>query len=379
MFRINCTEQVAKGGRSELTHGLQFFRHPDSSFQIVQQTPTLATPALTHSPKPSARSTSLNTPSGLLKGDTASSPVQAHQLTRRLSQFQLGSVAGSQHSTGSSTPARKTYLDNILQPVHELDTSSIPGELIANLPKESSVIESISQESPFQPFEIPESFSGFSPAIMPVIQASPLATVHTVTISKFIGPGYLWDLWLGEHSQLGPVVLKLVYLPNYPCNRPEYEDYIPASDIIKEALKEESFYLGPLAIAQGEVVPRYHGLYHTSPGSNHIGMLLEYAGHALAPGIALLDEEWKNKVYSAYAKLHLHGVLHHDVSTQHILIDDRQRVRFWLSSIVLLLSSGESHKVHRGDTSRGERSRTRLGGLAEEKVERNGPWSELYI
>ncbi|WVQ69015.1 uncharacterized protein L199_007227 [Kwoniella botswanensis] len=206
MFAVDCSTSVAREGRSELASGLQFFPHPESSFQTIGRSSAQPTPTLTHSAK---RSTSEPPPPSIL------------------------------HS------------------------------------------------------------------------ASVLA-MQTVKVIKFLRPGYLWDFWLADHSQYGKVVLKLVYLPNYPCNRPDYDDYVPPEEVITEALKEEGLYLGPLNKLQGELVPKYYGLYHSVPGSYHIAMLLEYAGHAIGPGEVDLDEEWKEKLYSAYQRLHRHGVVHRD-------------------------------------------------------------------
>ncbi|OCF59048.1 hypothetical protein L486_03546 [Kwoniella mangroviensis CBS 10435] len=327
MFTIECSTSVAQEGRSQLASGLRFFRHPESSFLTIGRSSAQPTPPLTHSPKRSTRSTSLNTPLGFFKDDSSvSRPVQAHQLTRRLSQFQLGSFV-DQAASETSSPSQSTSLEKILHPVPESDTSDPSKYAPLNTSKVPDVVESISQLSPFQPFGIVESMLGSKPPPASIVQSPPVSAMQTLRVIKYLRPGYLWDFWLADHSQYGKVVLKLVYLPNYPCNRPDYDDYVPPEEVITEALKEESLYLGPLTKLQGELVPKYYGLYHSIPGSYHIAILLEHAGHAIGPGEVDLDEEWQEKLYSAYQRLHRHGVVHRDVSTRHILIDDQERIR----------------------------------------------------
>ncbi|WVW78703.1 hypothetical protein I302_100663 [Kwoniella bestiolae CBS 10118] len=151
--------------------------------------------------------------------------------------------------------------------------------------------------------------------------------IHALEVIEYLAPGYLWDFWLAQHPIYGKVVLKLVLTSNYSCCRPEYDDYIPQNEIFEEALKQEEFYLGPLADLQGDIVPKYHGLYTSVEGGWYIAIMLEWAGYALGPRVIYLKEEWLQKVYEAYETLHLHGVMHSDLCTRHILVDDNHKIR----------------------------------------------------
>ncbi|WWD00336.1 hypothetical protein V866_007248 [Kwoniella sp. B9012] len=323
MFTIHCESEVAMEGRSELIHGLQFFRHPDSAFHTVRNTPAQATPTLTHSPRRSTRSTSLNTPPDPVKADSViSSPVHAHHLSHRLSQFQLGSVAG-QNTIGGSALYHPTYMEKIRNPELDIDPSGPSDRLAAAPPRLPAMVESVSQISPFQPFELTEFPSSDIPHPSPVLRPPPKSAMQTVKITKYLCPGYLWDFWLGKHSQYGEVVVKLVYLPDYPCNNPEFDDYVPDEQVVKEALKEEDTYLGPLADLQGEVVPRYYGMYHSVPDGEHIAIMLEYIEQPTGGEPRLAEEERKHRLYSAYERLHFRGVLHRDIDFRHILMNKR--------------------------------------------------------
>ncbi|WWC67699.1 uncharacterized protein I206_101611 [Kwoniella pini CBS 10737] len=148
-----------------------------------------------------------------------------------------------------------------------------------------------------------------------------------VVITEHIKSGYLWDFWLGNHSKYGQVVLKLVSTWDYPCMREGYWEYIAPEDILGEAVNEERFYTGPLIDLQGNTIPTFYGTYLSSDGENYCAILLEYAGHAIGPGLVQLDEEWRNNLYEAYQKIHLRGVSHGDTSSRHVLIDDQHRIR----------------------------------------------------
>ncbi|WWC87244.1 uncharacterized protein L201_002132 [Kwoniella dendrophila CBS 6074] len=136
----------------------------------------------------------------------------------------------------------------------------------------------------------------------PIIENKPEKA--TLTINTHIGSGYLWDFWLGDHSVWGKVILKLVNA-NY-CSRedPEGEEIIAPGGILLEAIKEELLYLGPLSDLQGDLVPKYHGLYQSSGSTEYYAIILEFAGHPLEPEMVNSNEEWKQKLYLAYEQLH---------------------------------------------------------------------------
>ncbi|WWD07912.1 hypothetical protein V865_006019 [Kwoniella europaea PYCC6329] len=323
MFAVECSTSVAREGRSQLASGLQFFRHPESSFQTIGRSSAQSTPTLTHSTKRSTTSTRLDTPLGSFKDDSSvSRPVHAHQSTRRLSQFQLSNVA-DQAASETSSPSQSTFLGKVLHPVPELDTSDPSKDAPLDISKVPDVVESISQQLPFQLVGMVESMLGSKPPPPSIVQSAPVSAMQSLRVIKYLRPGYLWDFWLGKHSQYGEVVVKLVYLPDYPCNNPEFDDYVPDEQVVKEALKEEDTYLGPLADLQGEVVPRYYGMYHSVPDGEHIAIMLEYIEQPTGGEPRLAEEERKHRLYSAYERLHFRGVLHRDIDFRHILMNKR--------------------------------------------------------
>ncbi|WWC67700.1 uncharacterized protein I206_101612 [Kwoniella pini CBS 10737] len=153
------------------------------------------------------------------------------------------------------------------------------------------------------------------------------AKIDILTVTKYMRPGYLWDFWLGEHSEYGKVVLKLLARWDYPCMDPEYWEYVDPDEVLDEAVREEQFYNGPLLDLQGETIPRFYGTYLSKDGQFHCAILLEFAGYAIGPGMVILDEEWRNKLYEAYWKIHSRGVGHDEVSSRHVLIDEQYRIR----------------------------------------------------
>ncbi|OCF59049.1 hypothetical protein L486_03547 [Kwoniella mangroviensis CBS 10435] len=183
----------------------------------------------------------------------------------------------------------------------------------------TELMETVSEESPFQTWQLtdPNPVASFS-------ASKPLSSMQTVKVTKLVTSGYLWDYWLAEHSQYGSVILKLVYIPNYACDEPNTWEHIAPDQVLNEALKEEKFYLGPLSDLQGQVVPRYYGLYHTVPDDYHYAILLEYAD---VSGPVTHDLDWREKLYKAYDNLHLRGVWHGNLSSRHILTDSHNQIR----------------------------------------------------
>ncbi|WWD05689.1 hypothetical protein V865_003770 [Kwoniella europaea PYCC6329] len=49
-------------------------------------------------------------------------------------------------------------------------------------------------------------------------------------------------------------------------------------------------------------------------------MILENAGQSLGSRYLIIPEEWQIKIYEAYKRIHLQGILHHDLDGRHILI-----------------------------------------------------------
>ncbi|WWC67739.1 uncharacterized protein I206_101651 [Kwoniella pini CBS 10737] len=212
--------------------------------------------------------------------------------------------------------------------------------------KPSILAESLDVSDTMNYEEQSQFISDLEPAFLET-PTSPSATngMSILAVHEYIAAGYLWDFWRATHPLYGDVILKLVFVLDYPCAVPGYDNYIPEHRIIKEALREERRYLGPLAQLQGSLVPKYYGLY-ASKGDEvkfdgqeqeeeeeeeedywYFAILLEYAGNPIGPGSAWQDSEWKDKLYSAYERLHLHGVVHTEICSRHVLIDDEGRIR----------------------------------------------------
>ncbi|WWD07811.1 hypothetical protein V865_005915 [Kwoniella europaea PYCC6329] len=211
------------------------------------------------------------------------------------------------------------------------------------------------------------------------IQNRPVET-PILTINQYLYGGHLWDFWLAHHPHYGKVVLKVINTFNHPCWDPNLDDYVPYKDIIKEATREESFYLGPLKELQETVVPKYFGLYSSGKTDRYLAILLEYGGQSIGAGYVELHKDWKKKIYEAYKQIHLKGVCHFDLGGQHILVNDHQEIR--------LVSFRRSNKLDvkkRQDVLRILEEvyalRLRYGGKSEKKLKYNtlSPdyWSQL--
>ncbi|WWC87944.1 uncharacterized protein L201_002844 [Kwoniella dendrophila CBS 6074] len=148
-----------------------------------------------------------------------------------------------------------------------------------------------------------------------------------VKIVAYLAAGNLWDYWLAIHPFFGKVVIKAIYLLAYPCENPNYDNYVPSGKVEVNMLKEEKFYLGPLLELQGKVVPKYYGSYCTGGNGHYMIMMLEYVGRSMGFGILRLNDNTKVKLYEAYKQLHIQGVSHHDICGRHILIDDMGGIR----------------------------------------------------
>ncbi|WWC67719.1 uncharacterized protein I206_101631 [Kwoniella pini CBS 10737] len=156
------------------------------------------------------------------------------------------------------------------------------------------------------------------------------SAANVVNVIRRLAAGSLWDYWLIRHPIYGTAVLKL----------------------IEEAVKEDGFYVGPLLGLQGDVVPRYYGLYQTIGEYRYYAMLLEYIPHPLGSGFLLLSQEWN-------------GVLHRDIDIRHILVDDHDRVCLVGFRHSKLLSLKEENDV---DRIMGELGAIRMGiGLEDEE------------
>ncbi|WWD00339.1 hypothetical protein V866_007251 [Kwoniella sp. B9012] len=314
-FSIECVPGLEKR-MSRLSSGLQFSRHPQSAYQTQVQTATqTATPALFQSPGRSAQSSSSSTPRDSSDRALPGPSIHPRQLSRSLSPFQLGSLV-SPVSTKDKPPSPSSSLEKILDINPEDDSHHVQTSQEMN---PTELMETVSEESPFQTWQLtdPNPVASFS-------ASKPLSSMQTVKVTKFVTSGYLWDYWLAEHSQYGSVILKLVYIPDYACNEPNTWEYIAPDQVLNEALKEEKFYLGPLSDLQGQVVPRYYGLYHTVPDDYHYAILLEYAD---VSGPVTHDLEWREILYKAYDTLHLRGVWHGNLSSRHILTDSHNQIR----------------------------------------------------
>ncbi|WWC87125.1 uncharacterized protein L201_002011 [Kwoniella dendrophila CBS 6074] len=335
-FIIHCEPEIGKLGRSSLEHGLEFIRHPESQLRtpVPSHAGSPSTPGLSLSAARTDLSTSINTPKETQQKSMHASDIShARQLTHRLSLAQLGSQATSTASAATNTRTQQPYLQQIWK--RHLETPRSPDEPLAldfrpttkPPPSTDFPVESVAEESPFQPWELPEKVSDKTISLPLALQNNTKSARSTLTVSEYLYPGYLWDFWLADHSDYGKVVLKLVYIPKYPCNNPEYDDYLPQKQIEEQALKEEEYYMGPLEKLQGDLVPIYHGLYETKKDGWHIAILLEYIDHPIGPGTVEFDDQWKDKLYSAYERLHLLGIQHGDICSRHILIDKDERIR----------------------------------------------------
>ncbi|WWC60368.1 uncharacterized protein I303_102939 [Kwoniella dejecticola CBS 10117] len=146
-------------------------------------------------------------------------------------------------------------------------------------------------------------------------------------ITKHMNSGYLWDFWLADHPRYGRVIFKVFYRPEYPCRIPHLYEYIPSKKLFDELVKEENFYLRQLSTLQGNLVPKYYGMYTSGKKDRYLAMLLEYAGQSLGSRYIELNREYTEKIYDAYERLHLHGVMQFDIDGRQNLIDEEGRVR----------------------------------------------------
>ncbi|OCF58945.1 hypothetical protein L486_03439 [Kwoniella mangroviensis CBS 10435] len=122
------------------------------------------------------------------------------------------------------------------------------------------------------------------------IQDLPVET-STLVVTQYLHDGHLWDFWLAYHPHYSKVVIKVIYTFNHPCWNPELDDYVPYKNIIKEATREESFYLGPLKDLQGRVVPEYFVLYSSGEDDRYLAILLEYGGQSIGEGYVEMHKD----------------------------------------------------------------------------------------
>ncbi|WWC59208.1 uncharacterized protein I303_101758 [Kwoniella dejecticola CBS 10117] len=298
-FTLQCKPRLTQG-RRYFKPGVVFHCHRHNRSTSTVTTVAESTPSLSQSIRASGLSTSIGTPQELSQRE----PLQPRQLSHRLSRIELGGNTSHRSTSIPSLFDNASRLNKILNPVSEGRSLLPPLSLSAF---EADVIEPLGEEPDY-------------PNIVDV-------ACSVITVTKYIGPGYLWDFWLGDHFLYGQVVLKIVDHFDYYCMDKNTWEYIAPEDIIEEAVREEEFYQGPLRDLQGRTIPIFHGTYLSAGGGRFCATILEYAGRAIGPGVVLLSQDFRDKLYNAYKEIHMRGVAHGDTSSRHVLIDDQERIR----------------------------------------------------
>ncbi|WWC59249.1 uncharacterized protein I303_101799 [Kwoniella dejecticola CBS 10117] len=306
-FIVECAPGLQRRGRSYLEAGLEFDIHPESRYRPPKHIPFFQ------------RSSQVQ------PSDTPAASNESEEPSRR-GNGTASSVVGTTHQISESESESESGVDEDWQLVDTLSAS------VPNLDLEESTAEILDA-----PKITPQSTTTHN------VNSTIITPIYILKVQKFLAAGYLWDFWLATHPLYGEVVLKLVFTPEHPCRTPGYDRYLPREEIIGQAMIEDKRYLGSLLDLQGDLVPLYYGLYASRKRSFHCycpetgeygegepwyyAILMEYVDHPMGPGCVRLDAEWKQKLYSAYERLHLHGVLHTDICSRHVLIDKDERIR----------------------------------------------------
>ncbi|WWC87956.1 uncharacterized protein L201_002856 [Kwoniella dendrophila CBS 6074] len=151
--------------------------------------------------------------------------------------------------------------------------------------------------------------------------------LYRLKLVEYIYGGFLWDFWICEHPLYGKVISKIVDTFDHPCSIPDLDDNVACEDIIKQAIREQEFYNGPLLELQGEVVPRYFGIYTAGRKDQYLAMVLGFAGYSLETGVHEFNHELLSKICDAYKQIHLCGVSHWDIEDRHILVNDQRQIQ----------------------------------------------------
>ncbi|KAK6907397.1 hypothetical protein I203_101391 [Kwoniella mangroviensis CBS 8507] len=291
-FTVDITKKLGARGRAHVSSGFRFFPHPNSAFQKNEPKKVSPPPTLKSSPGTSAPATMPRTPD-----DPAS----------QIPDPNIHSVALDLHQRLS---------------VEELAASN-PKIAAQAVPPRSSSLHALEKYAQSQP----------AGSASPPIKQEPKAVQDPVVLlrfDKYLASGNIWDFWLCHHSIYGKVVLKIVDLRDPPCINPYYDEYIDPFEIVEHALQEEELLMDELKDLQGNLVPRYYGMYLSDALPNleipYLAMILEYAGEPLGPGFIDLHEDWRIKVYEAYKAIHTRGVVHNDICSRHVLYDEFGRI-----------------------------------------------------
>ncbi|OCF57862.1 hypothetical protein L486_03883 [Kwoniella mangroviensis CBS 10435] len=258
-FTVDITKKLGARGRAHVSSGFRFFPHPNSAFQKNEPKKVSPPPTLKSSPGTSAPATMPRTPD-----DPAS----------QIPDPNIHSVALDLHQRLS---------------VEELAASN-PKIAAQAVPPRSSSLHALEKYAQSQP-----AGSASTP-----IKQEPKAVQDPVVLlrfDKYLASGNIWDFWLCHHSIYGKVVLKIVDLRDPPCINPYYDEYIDPFEIVEHALQEEELLMDELKDLQGNLVPRYYGIYLSDALPNleipYLAMILEYAGEPLGPGFIDLHEDWR--------------------------------------------------------------------------------------
>ncbi|WWC60380.1 uncharacterized protein I303_102952 [Kwoniella dejecticola CBS 10117] len=173
--------------------------------------------------------------------------------------------------------------------------------------------------------------SASAPASSSTSDSAP-GTVPNLHLIDYLASGSLYDFWIAQHPIYGKVVFQIVYVSQPPCLNPTYDEYVDPNDIHKHALKEEDNYMGPLKDLQGTIVPNFFGVYiaqeYPEEGDededeyDYLAIVTEYVGQGLGPGYFEMSADWATMLYDTYKTIHMHGLMHNDVTAGHIIYDD---------------------------------------------------------
>ncbi|WWC59235.1 uncharacterized protein I303_101785 [Kwoniella dejecticola CBS 10117] len=165
---------------------------------------------------------------------TPDPPPPYSELVRHMSQVQLSGRASDDASSGipASTSSSNEAFDG-QRPTGLLETSLQMPQATATVVTSAVPLQSSSPE-PSIDFSSPDPNTQTSmaePGSQLPFPGVASHTHHSVTITKYLAAGSMWDFWLAEHPVYGKIVVKLVHEIDNRCKDPRYDPYIRREEI----------------------------------------------------------------------------------------------------------------------------------------------------
>jgi len=96
--------------------------------------------------------------------------------------------------------------------------------------------------------------------------------------------------------------------------------YVTVRRELAELKKEAAMYNGPLKSLQGEVVPRFYGLFVGTSSKSYIAFLaFDNCGKALDRSFNRVEMRFAIKIYEAFRRIHDAGIFHGDAEPRNVL------------------------------------------------------------